>query len=224
MKLSIIGAVILLSGCAASRTTIQSSWTDAAYSGPPLGRVAVVALFDTRADSLAFERSAADYLAMHGVATVPAHELLNPAATQTLDEAEIRERLAPTNVDGILVFRLLAVDERREYQAPGPYPPNAPVDGVNGNAYSSPSSPSPATGAHGYWIEQDFVVAETALFDNRSDRLLWTAKSETLDDAHSRRTAESIVRTVAHQLFAMDLIARMSADTPPDAAHALQRG
>src|SRR5262245_3584764 len=99
MKLPIIGAAILLSSCAASRTTIQSSWADAAYSGPPLDRIAVVAMFDTRADSLAFERSASDYLATRGVATVPAHELLNPAQTQTLDEAEVREQLAATNVD-----------------------------------------------------------------------------------------------------------------------------
>ena len=211
MKLPIIGAVILLSGCAASRTTIQSSWADAAYSGPPLDRIAIVALFDTRADSLAFERSATDYFAMHGVATVPSHELLAPTATQTLDEAEIRERLAATNVDGILIFRLLAVDERHEYQLPAPYPPNAQASGVNDGAYSSSAAAANATGSQGYWIEQDFVVAETALFDNRSDRLLWTAKSETLEDTHSRRTSESIVRTVARQLFAKDLIARLEA-------------
>jgi len=211
MKLPIIGAAILLSGCAASRTTIQSSWTDAAYSGPPLDRIAVVALFETRADSLAFERSATDYFAARGVATVPAHEVLTPTATQTLDETEIRERLAATNVDGILIFRLLAVDERHEYQLPGPYPANAPSSGVNDGAYSSNPAAAGIAGAQGYWIEQDFVVAETALFDNRSDRLLWTAKSETLEDAHLRHTSASIVRTVARQLFAMDLIARIEA-------------
>ena len=125
MKSPILGAVILLSGCAASRTSIQSSWIDAAYAGPPLDRVAVVALFDTRADSLAFERSATDYLAMRGVATVPAHELLTPTAIEGLDETEIRERLAATNVDGVLIFRLVDIDQRREYQVPRGYPSNA---------------------------------------------------------------------------------------------------
>jgi hypothetical protein len=221
MKLPLIGAAILLTACA-SRTQIQSSWTDAEYSGPPLDRIAVVALFDTRADSLAFERNAAEFLQSLKVATVPAHELLTPAETLTLDEAQIRERLAPTDVDGILIFRLVAIDERREYQAPTPYPPNSPAALASGNAFSwyyqsAPSDPtlsSPSadpTVSQGYWIEQDFLVAETALFDNRSDRLLWTAKSETLDDARLRRTSESIVRTVARRLIAMDLIARMAA-------------
>jgi hypothetical protein len=32
-------------------------------------------------------------------------------------------------------------------------------------------------------LQQSFVVAETALLDNRYDRLPWTAKSETIDGA-----------------------------------------
>jgi hypothetical protein len=215
MKLPLIGAAIVLTACA-SRTQIQSSWTDAEYSGPPLDRIAVVALFDTRADSLAFERNAAEYLESLKIATVPAHELLTPAETLTLDEAQIRERLAPTDVDGILIFRLVAIDERREYQPP------TPTAIENGNPFSwyyqsAPSDPTLSTPAadptipQGYWIEQDFLVAETALFDNRNDRLLWTAKSATLDDARLQRTSESIVRTVARRLIAMDLIARMAA-------------
>jgi hypothetical protein len=219
MKLLIISASILLSACVASRTTIQSSWADIAYSGPPLDRVAVVALFETRADSLAFERSASDYLATHGVETVPAHELLTPAQTQVLDETELRERLTATEVDGVLIFRLIAVDERREYQIPTPYLLNVPPEMMNGDPpswYHQPSSSyywywrssADVTGSPGYWIEQSFLVAETALFDNRSDRLLWTAKSETMDAAHFERTSESIVRTVARQLFGRDLIAR----------------
>src|SRR5688572_21839892 len=78
MKLPIVGACVLLVACAASRTMIQSKWADDSYSGPPLERVAVVALFDTRADSLSFERSAADYLATQGVEVVPGHTLLTP--------------------------------------------------------------------------------------------------------------------------------------------------
>jgi hypothetical protein len=237
MKLPIIGVAVVLSACAASRTTIQSSWADANYTGPPLDRIVVVALFDTRVDSLAFERSAAEHLKSLKIATVPAHELLSPAEALTLGEAEIRERLAPTGVDGILIFRLVAIDERREYQVPTP---NAPVETGSGNAFSwyyqtrsgDPTIVNPGadpTVPQGYWIEQDFLVAETALFDNRGDRLLWTAKSETLDDARLRRTSESIVRTVARHLIAMNLIARMPTASrrgpaPNQDADSLERG
>jgi hypothetical protein len=237
MKPLIIAASILLSACLANRTTIESSWADAEFSGPPLDRVAIVALFPTRADSLAFERNAADYLAANGVEAVPAHALLTPAASQELDESAVREQLAAAaNVDGVLLFRLVAVDERREYQVPTPYLLNAPPDGTP-PAFSANPPPDPSyywfssdaavapvdeTAVPGYWIEQTFLVAETALFDNRHDRLLWTAKSETMDDARFARTSESIVRTVARQLFAMDLIAR--AVSPPDRRQVSERG
>jgi hypothetical protein len=222
MKLFVIWAGVLVAGCVANRTTIQSTWADDQYAGPPLDRVAVVAMFETRADSLAFEREAAEYLAAQGVETVAAHEVLAPAETQRLDEAEVRERLEPADVDGVLIFRLVAVDERREYQVPTPYLLNGPPEhtSVNGSSwydrtsssyYWYSSSPQDTAGSSGYWIEQTFVVAETALFDNRSDRLLWTAKSETMDDAHFERTSESIVRSVARQLLAMELLARAAA-------------
>ena len=224
MKLAIVGACVVLASCAASRTMIQSKWADDAYSGPPLERVAVVALFDTRADSLSFERSAADYLATQGVEVVPGHTLLTPEETQTLDETEVRQRITATDVEGLLIFRLIAVDERREYQVPTPYLLNTPAEVVTGDPsswyYNTPTSSyywfwrssAEVIGTPGYWIEQSFVVAETALFDNRSDRLLWTAKSETMDDERFQRTSESIVRAVARELAAADLIAGMDAE------------
>lgn len=229
MKLPIGACVLLLTACA-SRTTIQSLWADDAYTGPPLDRVAVVALFDTRADSLSFEQHAAEYLATQGVEIVPVHALLPPEEAQTLDEREVRERFAATDVDGLLIFRLIAVDERREYQPPTPYLQNVPPEIATTDPsswYYNPSarssyywywrSSADVTGAPGYWIEQSFVVAETALFDNRNDRLLWTAKSETMDDARFKRTSRSIVRTVARELFAASLLARMAQAAAPPA-------
>jgi hypothetical protein len=226
MKILLSGACIFLAACVTGRTTIESSWSDEAYSGPPLDRVAVIALFETRADSLSFERSAADYLATQGVEIVPGHELLAPEQTQRMDEQQVRDRIAATDVDGLLIFRLIAVDERREYLEPNQYLLNAPPEVVSGDAaswyyrprsdfYSYWRSSADVTAAPGYWLEQTFVVAETALFDNRSDRLLWTAKSATMDDERFKRTSESIVRTVARQLFAKGLIARMAEPPAP---------
>ncbi len=226
MKLSIVACGLLLLTACASRTTIQSRWRDNAYAGPPLDKLAVVALFSTRAESLSFETSAAEYLATQGVEIVSGHSLLSAGDTQTLDEHDVRSRIADIDVDGLLIFRLIAVDERREYQVPTPYLLNVPPEIVTDDPSSWYYSPNPnssfywywrssadVTAAPGYWIEQSFVVAETALFDNRNDRLLWTAKSETMDDERFQRTSESIVRAVARELFDAELIARMAAAT-----------
>jgi hypothetical protein len=224
MKPLLFLAAVVLCSCVGTRTTIQSTWADTDYAGAPLHRVAVVAMFETRADSLAFERNAAEYLAAERVEAVPAHEILAPAEAQRLDEEEVRARLAAADVDGVLIFRLVAVDERREYQVPTQYLLNGSPEptGVP-HAYRDPNSPyyywlsstsrdvESSPRSQGYWLEQTFLIAETALFDNHSDRLVWTGKSETLDDMRFERTSESIVRSVARRLFAMDLIARMDA-------------
>ncbi len=84
----------------------------------------------------------------------------------------------------------------------------AALELLRSNYYWYWRSSADVTAAPEYWIEQRFLVAETALFDNRSDRLLWTAKSETMDDARFERTSDSIVRAVAHALLAENLIAR----------------
>jgi hypothetical protein len=115
----------------------------------------------------------------------------------------------------------IAVDERREHLTPNQYLLHVPSEVISGDPTSGHYKPSSdfhwyrrssadATAASGDWLEQTVVVAKTALFDNRSDRLLWTAKSATMDDQRFKRTSESIVRTVARQLFAKDLIARMA--------------
>jgi hypothetical protein len=220
-KLALIGATLWVAACASNRTTIQSTWSDHSYSGPPLDRIAVVALFETRVESLAFEEEAAEYLASQGVAAVPAHEIVTAAELRSLDEAEIRERLAATDVDGVLIVRLIAVDERREYQVPTPYLLNVPA-GIMGSDpfwwYYQPRSSyywfwrssADVVGSPGYWTEQTFLIAESALFDNHTDRLLWTAKSETMDDVRFERASESIVRSVARELFATDLISRIA--------------
>jgi hypothetical protein len=220
----ILAAHVVLSACASNRTTIESEWTDDAYTGPPLDRIAVVALFETRTDSLSFERSAADYLTARGVEVIAGHSLLTAEETQTLDENEVRQRVAATDVDGLLIFRLIAVDERRQYQVPTPYLLNVPPEVLTGDPfawYYTPHSSyywfwrssAEVTAAPGYWIEQTFVVAETALFDNRNDRLLWTAKSETMDGERFQSTSESIVRAVTRQLEAAELIAGKDAAT-----------
>ena len=128
----------------------------------------------------------------------------------------------------------IAVDERREYQVPTAYLLNTGAEVVTGDPsswyYNTPTSSyywfwrssAEVTGTPGYWIEQSFVVAETALFDNRSDRLLWTAKSETMDDERFQRTSASIVRAVARELFAADLLAAMAA-TPAQRAESPAR-
>ncbi|HEX6998189.1 MAG TPA: hypothetical protein VF322_08585 [Gammaproteobacteria bacterium] len=214
-RLTVLGSWMLAAGCAVAPTRIQTSWTDPTYDGGPFGRVAVVALFDTEAESRRFEQLAAEHLQERGVEAVEAQRFLEPDREYTYEEMEAE--LADTEVAGILIFRLIAVDERRGYHPPTPYLHSVPPAIIVGDPYFWYYYPHwnyywhwratrDVVRSPGYWTETSYLVVETSLYDNASDQLVWTAKSETMDDTQFERLADSIVNAVSRQLFAADLL------------------
>jgi hypothetical protein len=201
-----VAFALLAAGCS-SLTTIESSWKDPTYSREPFERVAVVALFDSTAESRQFEENAAQALEARGIEAVRGYTLLDD---RMYEQEELRAKLSESNVDGILIYRLIAVDEQDIYRAPTPYL-NVPP-GVLGDDpyywYYYPSSQYywywrsslDVTSADGYWEELSFVVVESSLYDAERDQLVWTAKSSTIDDARFEAVSSSIAKKVTRAL------------------------
>jgi hypothetical protein len=198
---------LAVSACS-SLTTIESSWRDPTFSRQPFETVAVVALFDSTAESRQFEENAALALEARGVTAVRGYTLLDE--DRMYEQEELRAKLAESNVDAILIYRLIAVDEQDIYRAPTPYL-NVPP-GVLGDDpyywYYYPSSEYywywrsslDVTSADGYWDELRFVVVESSLYDAQEDQLVWTAKSSTIDDARFETVSTSIAKKVTREL------------------------
>jgi hypothetical protein len=206
-------AAAALSGCATS-TRIQSTWTDPTFSGGPFDRIAVVALFDSTAESRTFEQTAAQALEERGVDAVPAYTIISDE--RMYEEAELREQLGEADVDGILIYRLIAVDERNVYRDPGPFI-HVPGGWIFGDPYYWYYYPSwsyypywrstwDVTRSPGYWEPLTYVIVESSLYDAQRDRLVWTAKSATMDDAQFAALADSIADEVTDELLAMDVV------------------
>ena len=206
--------VAVLGGCA-SATRIESSWTDPTYSGLPFDRIAVVALFDSTAESRTFERTAARALEERGIEAVPAYTIVSEE--RMYEEPELRQELADADVDGILIYRLIAVDERNVYRNPTPYMhvPGGIVFGdpyywyyyPRWNYYWHWRSSWDVTHSPGYWEPLVYVVVESSLYDARKDRLVWTAKSTTMDDSQFEALADSIVAKVTEELVEVNAVA-----------------
>jgi len=202
-----------LFGCV-TPTTIESSWVDPTFDRGPFHRVAVVALFDTDAESRSFEQTAAHALEERGADAVEAHSIIGEA--RMLDQKELRAKLAAADVDGILIYRLIAVDERQYYRAPTPFL-HMPGDAIRGDPYYWYYHPRPdyysywsstwdVTHSPGYWEQHSFVVVESSFYDADKDQLVWTAKTETMDDTQFKATTESIVNRVTKQLVALHAV------------------
>src|SRR5262249_13766656 len=183
-------AAATLLGCAAP-PTIRSSWVDPTFDRGPFRRVAVVALFDTESDSRSFEQEAARALKDRGVDAIEAHSIVGD--TNMLDQSELRAKLADADVDGILIYRLIAVDERQSYRPPTPYlhMPGGIIRGDPFYWYYYPRadyywywrSTWDVTHSPDYWEQHAFVVVESSFYDADKNQLVWTAKTETMDDA-----------------------------------------
>jgi hypothetical protein len=204
-------------GCASS-TSIQSTWSDPTFSGGPFDRIAVVAMFDSSAESRTFEQTAARALEERGISAVPAYTLVSDA--RMYEEQELRAQLADADIDGILIYRLIAVDERNVYRDPAPYI-RAPTGLIFGDPYYWYYYPRwdyywhwrstwDVTHSPGYWEPLTYVIVESSLYDAERDRLVWTAKSSTIDDAQFAGLADSIAEEVSDELVAMDVIAGSS--------------
>jgi hypothetical protein len=132
------------------------------------------------------------------------------------EQDELRDELAKADVDGILIYRLIAVDERNVYRNPTPYlhVPGALIWGDPYYWYYYPRwdyywhwrSTWDVTRSPDYWEPRAYVIVESSLYDATMDRLVWTAKSETIDGARFEAVAESIVVKTADRLVDLKFI------------------
>ena len=103
-------AVASLHGCV-TPTTIESSCVDPTFDRVPFRRVAVVALFDSTAESHSFEQRTALELEERGVDAVPAYSILDDG--RMLEQAELRAKLAETQIEQVGA-RLRALNVKEE--------------------------------------------------------------------------------------------------------------
>ena len=183
--LSLAAAAWLLAGCAS--TTLQSTWRDPGYMGGAFKRVFVLALStrDVTARRV-LEDVVVARLAASGVEAVPGWQVLpndGPAAESALTAAVTASR-----ADAMLMVRLLGVDTQL-------------------TVWPQPVGPGPRFGWYGYYsgwyaypqITQVAVV-ETTLFDVRTQRVVWSATSETLNPTSVQRDAPGFADVILASL------------------------
>lgn len=62
------------------------------------------------------------------------------------------------------------------------------------------------TSSPGYWEEYTYVTVESSLYDNETGRLIWTAKSETIDNDRFDRLAGSVAKEIVDTLADLALL------------------
>jgi hypothetical protein len=170
LRLYFVMSALALLSC--SSTQVVNQWSNPAYTSPSFKKVMVVGVTKQNAIRRSFEDEFAARLKAAGVNAVPSY--LYIAQDDPVGEAVLKQAIKEAGADGMLITRLVRVQQKTEI-APGYYPPD-PAMAVH---------PLYTTAWNDYYeppivYHSEIYTCETTLYDTVKNQVVWkgTAQAE----------------------------------------------
>lgn len=157
--------------CASSRIT--SSWKDDQYSGGPIDRVLVMGISDETHNRRIFEDVFIKEFNSIGVEALASYTIF--PGDREIKAAEIKAAARERDIDKVLITHLVDVEKKEVYHPPVSTPAYAYT---YGNYYHRIYH---YTHQPGYTTQHEYVKLETGLYDADTEKLIWSAATETVD-------------------------------------------
>jgi hypothetical protein len=188
MKLKPLLLLLILSACAT--TEVVNSWKapEAQINKENLTKVLVAVL----AESDATRRASEDRMATFHPSFVPSYTLFpNPETTE--DELKCQNLLDEQGIEGIIIMRMLKVGEEQTFI---PSNPGVPYwGGWHGRYWGAYNQP-------GYFRTDLTYTIETNVFSLKTNQLLWTGLSTTMNPGKFDRTIKEVIEASYKQMKA----------------------
>jgi hypothetical protein len=161
----------MVAACAS--TEITAAWKDPAYHGPPK-KVLVVGILKSPVNRRVMEDEFVSRLKERGVAAEAGYIVM--PGDKLPDKDVVAATVSAKGFDSLLLVKLVGTKTERNYvpgntaYSSGPYYNG--WTGYYGAGYSSLNSP-------GYMVEDTFALAEASLYNAATEKVIWTAASET---------------------------------------------
>lgn len=185
--------ICLMSLNSCSTTALTAVWKDSAYQGGPMKKVLVIGVFKEQNIKRFFEDEFARQLKPRGVDAVPSYTIF--PEEDILDKTTITEKMKELKMDSVLVTRVADVEDVTGYDT---YPTH--VD-PGGDFYDYYVMCCETTVSLGY-----VVVLETKIFEEKYDKLIWSALSETSLQRSREYTVKLFIETAIKDLHVKRLI------------------
>lgn len=194
----LVFSIFLLSGC--SQTRITSVWFDKEYQGGRLDNIFVVGVSKDRGLRRIFEDEFVILLEQWGVRATPSYRLLPDEDLG--DEKKIDMSVGESGSDAILMTRVLEIRKDTQYVPPDyVYAPPSYYYGGWHRYYNRAYMLSP-----GYTVEYETAVLETNLYDLKTDKLIWSARSDTPADGNPGKHIKDFASSIINQLAEAKLL------------------
>jgi len=185
---------LILGACASTRPVME--WRDEGFSGQ-LNHILVIAAADQATKRHAIEDDYVKALTGVPVTAVPSYTLMD--SDIELSRETVEAAIEGQGFDGVLVTRLLGVEEIEEYQPPVTYDHYRSYHRYYQRSldYSSP----------GYYRKYKIVKLETNLYDTATQELIWSMQSETIDPSAPQDVIEAQIILTIERLAQGGLVA-----------------
>jgi hypothetical protein len=184
-----LAAVILATLSACASTTLDTTWRDPTFAGPPFAKVLVVGSTDNAENRRIFEDAVVGELRARDVGAVASYMLI-PDESDVKRERVI-EAVKASGADCVISTRVVGVETRREQvSVQSPFPGDMDL-------YRQ-YSPMEA----GTTIRQDYPIAhmESNLFDARTGKMVWWGRSSAFPTANISRLSRELGKSIISSL------------------------
>lgn len=198
---ALAGVALLASACATTKWV--NTWTEPAAAGrAPLKKILVIGMSADMANRRAWEEAM--------VASLKGYKVDATQSAQVLPEGQVAEDVLRAKVkeggyDGVVITRLISVDEKTDYVPPssgvvvGAYG-WGPYYGAYGGWYGTVYSP-------GYLVNSTVVRLQTRLWAAEGEgKPLWTGVSESVDPSEVKSLSKEISFMITKELDKHGLI------------------
>jgi hypothetical protein len=194
----LVSLFLIISSCAT--TTLKNVWRDGSYQGK-LNTVLVIGVIKKPGVKRFFEDEFAAQLKARGTDAIASYTVL-PADTE-IDKNDLAAKIKELDADGVLITRL--VDRKTvetyvpgsSYSAYSHYAPpayyNRGWDHYYRRSYDVIYEP-------GYTVTNEVLVVETNLYEAPTEKLVWSALSETFQEGSSNALIRSFIKTMIENL------------------------
>jgi hypothetical protein len=187
---------LLIVSCASTRLT--ETWVDQNQQGKPLSDILVIALTDDEEVRRSFERKFVAQLEALGAEAISSAKVISMPADQKLEKDVILKVVREFQNDGVIITHLVDLEEKEVYTPP-PRPRR--------EYYSDYSLVHRYTHEPGHYSSNTLVHLETNLYDAKTEKLVWTGKSETWNPQSDEQMIDEVIRLVIKDLQKKNLLA-----------------
>ena len=191
---------VLIIGCAGTKgTKLTDTRVDEAHRANPVSNILVIGLTykDNEEVRRSFEDSFVRHLRAAGIEAISSVDAISIPANMKLEKEEILKAVNKFNNDAVIVTHLVGKEDKEIYSRSAPSHGGYGYYGYYGRAYRYSS---------GYSRTRKSVRLATNLYDVKTEKLIWSGKSETLDPDSTQQMMDDVIKEVIKDLQKNNLL------------------